>query len=298
MTDTRLDPEMAEALRLNAGLQPFGDRDAMPLAEQRRIFSETRRFWNEPPLSVGGMTESKLQTGIAYRRYTPAGSEPGPLLVYLHGGGWVVGTLDTHDCVARALCRHASFEVCSLDYPLAPETRFEQIVDTIVRSVAELATSEPGRQIALCGDSAGAHLAVFAAARLMSVISDRIVGLVSLYGVLARRNDLPSFAAFGDGIYGLSSKRMELYWSHLNADALADPLALDAPLPPTLVIAAELDVLRDSSYLFAAGLAGRGVTVICETETGMAHAFMGYGRTIRRVAHRAERVGAFLHQLT
>lgn len=297
MTETRLDPEMGEALRLNAALQPPGERDAMPLAEQRRIFSETRRFWNEPPLSVGGMTESKLQTGIAYRRYTPPDMEPGPLLVYLHGGGWIVGTLDTHDCVARALCRHASIEVCSLDYPLAPETRLEQIVDTIVRSVAELASSEPGRQIALCGDSAGAHLAVFAAARLMRVIGDRLVGLVSLYGVLARRNDLPSFAAFGDGIYGLSSKRMELYWSHLNADASADPLALDATLPPTLVVAAELDVLRDSSYLFAAGLAGRGVTVICETETGMTHAFMGYGRTIARVKICAGRVGTFLRQI-
>lgn len=298
MSDTRLDAEMAEALRLNAGLQPPGDRDTMPLADQRRIFSETRRFWNEPPLPVGRVTEGTLQTGIGYRRYIPEGAETGQLLVYLHGGGWVVGTLDTHDCIARNLCRHAGFEVCSLDYPLAPETPFEQIVDVIVRSVTELATLEPGRQIAFCGDSAGAHLAVFAASQLVPTLGERLVGLVSIYGVLARRDDLPSFAAFGDGRYGLSKQRMRLYWSLLDADPMADPLSLDGPLPPTLVIAAELDVLRDSSYLFAAGLAGRGVTVICETETGMTHAFMGYGRTIGRVAHCAERVGAFLRKLT
>lgn len=298
MIDSRLDPEMAEALRLNAGLQPPGDRDAMPLAEQRKVFSETRRFWNEPPLPVGRVSESMLRTGVAYRRYVPADAEPGPLLVYLHGGGWVVGTLDTHDCVARALCRHAALEVCSLDYPLAPETPFEQIVDAITRSVSELAQLEPVQRIALCGDSAGAHLAVFAAARLAGLLGDRLVGLASLYGVLARRDDLPSFAAFGDGRYGLSTQRMRLYWSLLNADGRADPLSLDGPLPPTLVVAAELDVLRDSSHLFAAGLVRRGVSTVCETQAGMAHAFMGYGRTIGRVAQCAGRVGAFLRQLT
>ncbi|MAZ14803.1 MAG: hypothetical protein CL535_00490 [Ahrensia sp.] len=297
MSDARLDPEMAEALRLNAGLQPPGDRDAMPMAEQRRIFSETRVFWNESPLPVGGLAEGRLRTSIAYRRYLPKHAEPGPLLVYLHGGGWVVGTLDTHDCVARNLCRHAGFEVCSLDYPLAPETFFEQIVDAIVRSVADLAMIEPGRRIALCGDSAGAHLAVFAAARLMPELGERLLGLVSVYGVLARRDDLPSFAAFGDGRYGLSSERMRLYWSHLSADSEADPLSLDSELPPTLVVAAELDLLRDSSYLFAAGLVCRGVLTVCETQTGMAHAFMGYGRTIGRVAQCARRVGTFLRQL-
>ena len=291
---TSLAPEMAEALRINADLQPPGERDALPWPEQRRIFEATRRYWNTPPLDVGPVTEGILDCGVACRRYGQQGADA-PLVIYLHGGGWVVGSLDSHDCVARALCLHGRLQVVSLDYPLAPETAFADMISSVIAAVREIATTAPTRRIALVGDSAGAHLAVHAAALLRGEMGERLAGLVSLYGVLARSLETASARAFGDGRFGLSAARMALYWQTLGAEA--DPLALAAPLPPALIIAADCDILRDASKLFVDQRSARGEATEMRIESGMGHAFMGYGKVVSRVAGTAEEVGAYLRGL-
>lgn len=289
---TALDPEMAEALAINAGLQPPGDRDRLPWDQQRQIFEATRRYWNDAPLDVAEVRNDRLFGGMAVRRYS-CGAQGAPKMVYLHGGGWTLGSLDSHDNVSRSLCHHGGLDVVSLDYPLAPETTCNEMVGSIAQAVREIA-HDNAAPIALTGDSAGAHLAILAAGELSGNAPKVLFGLVSIYGALSQA-DLPSMRTFGDGRYGLSAARMALYWQALGVSA--DPAAVDAPLPPALVIAAECDVLRDASLHFADARSARGDTVELVVEPGMAHAFMGYGRHVSRVAKVSEQIGAFLRSL-
>ncbi|MAM76808.1 MAG: hypothetical protein CMO29_23725 [Tistrella sp.] len=287
--------EMAEALAINMKLQPAGDRDRLPVSAQRQIFEETRRYWNEQAIPLESVRELTLPSrhgAIACRAYSDGKGKERPLVAYLHGGGWVVGSLDSHDCLARALCAYGGADIVSIDYPLAPEADLQRMVETIVEIVTALAAE--GRPIVLAGDSAGGHLAVHAAVRLKGRVT--LKGIVSIYGVMAADLSLPSVGAYGDGRYGLNNDRMEHYLRLLGTDRdSADPLHLECGgLPPVMLLAAECDILRDGSYLFAAKLAGEGVFTLSQTAPGMGHAYMGYGRVIGEVEKSAREIGRFI----
>lgn len=298
-----LDPQMADALARTAALQPVGiDRDALPIAEVRAIFEATRRALTDPRPTVGEVGDSVLPSRhgpIPCRTYRGSGDGL-PLIVYLHGGGWVLGSLETHDIVARLLCRETGADVLSVDYPLAPEHAPATMVGAIADAAAAVAAP---RGFVLAGDSAGAHLAVLATLALASRDDARPRGLALYYGVLSRRMDQRSFAEFGDGRHGLGRERMAFYWKMLETRHEGDPATLDpaqrdlSALPPTLVVAAECDVLRDASKDFAARLAGASVPVDFRIARGMAHAFLAYGDSIDEARRTAADLGRFLRTL-
>lgn len=300
-----LDPQMAEALAQNAALQPKGvDRDALPIAEVRRIFEETRRFWNENSEPVAQVWQCRFETSrgpVAGRRYANGGDNNLPLVIYLHGGGWVLGSLESHDCVARVLCRHSGADVLSLDYALAPEHSHTGVIAQILEVASALETGDAG--MVLCGDSAGGHLAVLAAAMAPPGVRQRLRGVASFYGVLSADMNTASFAQFGDGAYGLGKARMAFYWQQLRsryrgAAGGEDPCRCDvSAFPPAWLVAAEFDVLCDATFQFAGHLRAHGRQVQVTAARGMGHAYLGYARLVGQAHRSASDFGDFLRSL-
>ncbi len=224
---------------------------------------------------------------VPVRIYTPEGSGPFPVLVWFHGGGWVVGDLESADGVSRHLTVGSGFVVVSVDYRLAPETKFPGPAEDCYAAtqwVAQNAASinADAGKIAVGGDSAGGNLA--AAVSLMA--RDRgglSVGFQLLvYPVTDRDFSTVSYSQNGDD-YQLTRDGMIWFWDHYlanDADA-ANPYA--APLraqdlgglPPALVITAEYDPLRDEGEAFAHRLEAAGVPTACTRYDGVIHGFFG-----------------------
>ena len=224
---------------------------------------------------------------IPVRIYRPAGSGPFPVLVWFHGGGWVIGDLDTADATARHLTVGAECAVVSVDYRLAPETKFPGAAEDCYAAtqwVAQNSRSIDGdpTKIAVGGDSAGGNLG--AAVSLMA--RDRggppIVFQLLVYPVLARDFSTESYTQNAEG-YQLTRDGMVWYWDHyLSTDTdsshpYAAPLmATDlSNLPPALVITAEFDPLRDEGEAYGPRLQAAGVPAQVTRYDGMIHGFFG-----------------------
>ena len=226
------------------------------------------------------------------RIYTPVGDGPFPVLVWYHGGGWVVGDLDSADATARQLTVGSGCLVVSVDYRLAPETKFPGPAEDCYQAMEWAAANAgslkgDGTKLAVGGDSAGGNLA--AAVSLMS--RDRNGPAVSfqllVYPVTDRDFDTVSYVDNADG-YQLSRDGMVWYWDHYLADDgdAANPYAAPlqagdlSGLPPALVITAEYDPLRDEGEAYADRLAGAGVETTCTRYDGMIHGFFGMAAAV------------------
>ncbi|HEY0734017.1 MAG TPA: alpha/beta hydrolase [Herpetosiphonaceae bacterium] len=241
----------------------------------------------DPVASVVARTISTPDGDIPARIYTPDGAGPFPILVYIHGGGWVLCSLDTHDRECRALCRRAQYVVVSVDYRLAPEHKFPgPIYDCLaalrwVLSSADELNGDPAR-VVLGGDSAGGNLtaAVTLLAREQGL--GPLAGQLLIYPVTQHYSaSLHSYAAYAEG-YGLTRDEMIWFWDHYlqrpeqAGDPLASPLqATDlSGLPRALVLLAELDVLYDEGEQYARRLAAAGVPTEMACYPGTIHGFV------------------------
>lgn len=229
---------------------------------------------------------------IPLRVYTPvalAGEKNIPILVFFHGGGFVVGTMDEFDPFCTFLASGASCIVVSVEYRLAPEHKYPAAVDDAVAAVTWI--GEHAREIhgdatriAVIGDSAGGNLAA-----VVSLISREHGGPAIVYQVLlcpwvdSSSFETDSFGYFGDGLW-LSKAAMCWFRDHYLSsrdeamqEHVSPLLAKDvAGLPPALVITAEYDVLRDQGEAYARRLQDAGVPVVCTRYPGMLHDFIVY----------------------
>lgn len=241
------------------------------------------------PQAVAGVEDRVIRLGdappVAVRIYTPHGTGPFPVLVYYHGGGWVIGDLDTVDVPCRHLANRAGCVVVSVDYRRAPEHKFPAAADDAflaARWVAANAASigaDPAR-IAVGGDSAGGNLAAVVALMARDTGAIRLHYQMLLYPVTHHAFDTPSYTENADG-YFLTRDHMAWFWNHYLADVAdgrhpyASPLLASshADLPPALVVTAEYDPLRDEGEVYAARLAEANVAVDCVRYEGMIHGF-------------------------
>lgn len=233
---------------------------------------------------------------VPVRVYRPEGAEGAT--VYLHGGGWVVGTLDTYDVVARALAVESGTTVVSVAYDLAPELRHPGQVEQCRAVVQAVAERHGGTQVALAGDSAGAHLAVLTA--VTSGVPLRALALV--YPVVAPALDTPSAGENATG-YGLETEGMRWYWDQYlpsaPTDLPVDLLKADLRgLPPTLVLTAGYDPLRDEGLALADALEAAGVPVERLPYDGQVHGFFRMPAAIPTAHGAHAAVGAFLRRHT
>lgn len=238
-----------------------------------------------PVEPVGAVADRTLPGPVHVRVYEPAAVERDRgVLVFFHGGGWVTGSLDSHDGVCRTLAATTPCAVVAVDYRLAPEHRFPAAVEdawTATAWVAEHAASlgaDPAR-IAVGGDSAGGTLAAAVALRAR----DRGLRLslqLLVYPVCDAACDTPSYRDCAEG-YGLTAAAMRWYWQQYlgpdgdPADPEASPLRARelAGAAPALVLTAEHDPLRDEGEAYAARLREAGVPVTLVRYDGLIHGF-------------------------
>lgn len=293
----RLAPEMRAVLerlaQMRAG-QP--DRYGMPFAQARLALEAERRAWgDEGPACDRAWHTVAAPDGraIPVCRYRPPAARPdAPLLVYLHGGGWCVGSTATHDSLLRRLCCSLEAEVWSVDYALAPEAPFPAGLLECDRVLSAAMEQAAGRPVGLAGDSAGANLALAVALLRRDRAMPLPAGLLLYYGVYTDDCSDASMAAFGDGRFGLSLAIHRRYIdAYLSAGVsfgrpyvfARDHDALQG-LPPALVVAAELDILCDQSAAMAAALRAAGNRVQWLQLAGVVHGFLAYGNRLPQVA--------------
>ncbi|WP_162625606.1 alpha/beta hydrolase [Mycolicibacterium llatzerense] len=221
---------------------------------------------------------------LPVRIYRPTQDRgPRPVIVVLHGSGWVIGNLDLVDEPARVLARDTGYVVLAVNYQKAPEHPFpiplQDCVSTVrwVHSHASELGVDPNR-LAVVGDSAGGNLAAATTAELAGT-DVTIAAQALLYPVLDRRMAAPSYADFAHG-FGLDAADMAWFWNHYldvgdGADPRVSPLRANnfGHLPPTFVATASHDVLRDEAEAYARLLLDAGVDVIAQRYPGMIHGF-------------------------
>lgn len=257
-----------------------------------------------------GKVEERLIPGpvgqIPVRIYTPQGSGPFPVLVYFHGGGWVIGDLETHDPTCRALTNAADCMVVSIDYRLAPEHKFPAGPEDCyaatqwVAGHASSINSDPAR-IAVGGDSAGGNLAAVISLMARDHGAPSLVYQLLIYPVTDYAFDTPSYRENADN-YFLTKDSMACFWNYYLRDEAdgQNPYAslLRAQnfhgLPPTLIITAEYDPLRDEGETYAARLREAGVPVVCTRYNGMIHGFFGMPDVIDQAKKAMEEAAAGL----
>jgi acetyl esterase len=276
-----------EAMK-KAGLRPI---EAMTPAEARAQMEETARSRKAEPLPVARIEERMIAGPagpIRLRLYWPEAIGPVPAIAYYHGGGHVIGSLDTHDPIARNLCAGAAALVVSVDYRMGPEDKFPAAVEDCFAALrwlhgnAASLGADPGR-LGVHGDSAGANLAAVMAlmARDPGNPPLRLQSLV--YPVADYTLSSPSYATFAEG-YGLLTRAAMVWFQqhYLRSpedaeDWRASPIkaASLAGVAPAIVVTAECDVLHDDGERYAEALRHAGVAVEYREYPGMIHGFFG-----------------------
>jgi len=266
----RLQPDIQAVLEQLAELN-LPPLESLPVEHVRAYMAETAAAMPPGP-EVGEIVDGMLPGPggeLAYRLYRPATAGPHPVVVYIHGGGWVIGNATSDDPLCRDLCVRTDAVIVSVDYRHAPESRFPAAVDdgfAAVRWVAEHAEELgclPDR-LAVAGWSAGGNIAAVVCQLARDVDGPRISGQALLTPVTDTR-PYPSYEENADG-YGLTAGLMAWFRRHYSADAdpddprLAPLRAADlSGLPPAIVVTAEFDPLRDEGDAYAAALVAAGV---------------------------------------
>ncbi|RZL90879.1 MAG: alpha/beta hydrolase [Variovorax sp.] len=277
------------------GVPPTHTLDAI---DARAFYRERRTATQPEPETVAEVRELSAPGAagpIPLRLYRPAGSGVSdvlPVLVYYHGGGWVIGDLDTHDVLCRALCNGAGCAVVAVDYRLAPEHRFPAAFDDAlaatrwVRQEAASLGVDAGR-LAVGGDSAGGNLAAAVAIAARDAGDLPIAFQLLIYPATDQRRGHPSHTTNGQG-YLLEKATMDYFHDHYIVDARSDldwrasPLLHDdlSKLPPALVLTAGFDPLRDEGLAFADALSAAGSAASCVCFERQIHGFITMGRLL------------------
>ena len=283
-----LDPIIAQMLELGKG-QPA--LETMSVAEARAGMAlrvEAVRPFAPVAVDTQDLSIPTEAGPLPVRLYTPHGTQhPLPTLVWLHGGGWVLGSIETHDTVCRFLSTQGPLLVISVDYRLAPEAKApaqQQDAAAALHWAAANAAAHGGdpARLLVGGDSAGGNLAALAA---LAARADgpALAGQLLVYPV----TDFPAdaHASYAEnGEFGLSREAMEWFWAHWLPDTSA-PDATTAPLraadlsglPPAYVITASHDVLRDEGLAYAGRLHAAGVETVHDHVDGTIHGFFSMG---------------------
>lgn len=301
-----IDPQVQAVLELviKAGRPAY---HTLSPKDARQLYRDTRAGATPTPPEIGAVTNLTAESPagmIPLRMYRPKGVADGtalPALVFFHGGGWVIGDLDTHDVLCRQLTAEAGLVVVAVDYRLAPEARFPAAADDAWAATKWVAANArklgvDATRLAVGGDSAGGNLAAVVALMARDAGAPQIKLQALLYPVVEVGTETRSYADFGDG-YLLTRDGMRWFFDQYLAskDQAADwrvsPLRAKslAGVAPALIVTAGFDPLRDEGEAYAGKLRAAGVRVDYICYGGMIHGFMPMGRLIdtgnRAVSH-------------
>lgn len=276
-----LDPGIASLLELikSSGYPPM--HEGSPETARKAFRAMTVDAVAPADVVQVGSVEELVVAGRPARLYRPEGGGPWPTLVFLHGGGFVIGDLDTHDQSCRRLCRGADTVVLAIDYRLAPEHPFPAAVEDALAAVGwageHLAELGGTGILAVGGDSAGGNLSAIVAQSLPDLVKAQIL----IYPAVDPLGDYQSRTDNAVG-YLLELATMEWFFTHYLSDGLleaddvrASPYVGDlAGVAPALLVTAEFDPLRDEGEAYAAKLVAAGVAVDSVRYDGLVHGFI------------------------
>lgn len=261
----------------------------LTLAQARAMLEDLASTYGPAPEPVDVSFEETIPAPggtMRVRILRPHGSaDASPGIVFFHGGGWVIGSLDTHDAICRSLSRRAQAVVVSVEYRLAPEAPFPAPLDDSYAGL-EWVHANASRlgidstRLMVAGDSAGGNLAAAVAVMARDRRGPALSHQILLYPVTDFEFERPSFVAFGRDHF-LTADDMRWFWSnYVPAELAGDPRAsvlrtVDVTgLPPATILTAECDPLRDQAEAYAERLAEAGVETALRREPGMSHGFI------------------------
>jgi acetyl esterase len=308
-----LDPQVKAVLELVAKAGRPAYHTLSP-KDARQLFIETRPASTPTPPEIGSVKNVVAEgthAPIPLRVYRPAGVPDTtrlPAYVYFHGGGWVIGDVNTHDVVCRQLTAASGASVVSVDYRLAPEHKFPAAADDawaatrwVVAHAAELGLD--GQRLAVGGDSAGGNLAAVVALMARDAGGPAIALQVLIYPVTDVMRETRTYADFADG-YMLTRDSMRWFIAHYlaskadAADWRVSPLRAPSlsGLPPALIVTAGFDPLRDEGEQYAGRLRDAGNMVDYACYGGMVHGFLGMGKLLDTAGRAIAHIGGSLRQ--
>jgi acetyl esterase len=301
-----LDP-IVEAL-INAAAAMNGPAYNELEPDQARALYKLGRTSGEPEAvdRVEDLTLEGAEGPIPARLYAPSSNESLPVVLYYHGGGFVIGDIETHDSLCRALANRSRCAVVSVDYRLAPEHKFPAAVEDAYAALVDVhrrapaLTLDPAR-MAVAGDSAGGNLAAVVAQLARNRQGPTLAFQALLYPVIDFSFETASYRDNAEG-YFLTTAMMRWFWAHYlsseeeGTTPLASPLRAHslAGLPPAIVITAEFDPLRDEGDAYARRLAAEGVAVQHSPYEGQIHSFIHMKEFIPRGNEALDEVAAAL----
>ena len=269
--------------------------DPVDVQQQHRSQAPLRRSkWRPDPDTIPVSAADDVIGGVPVRRYAPLGNpSPATTLVWLHGGGWVFGDIDTADPVARTACDLTGWAVVSVDYRLAPQHPFPAGVDDSIAVTAALL--DLGQRVVIGGDSAGGNLAAVAARHFIG--HDGLAGQVLVYPCIDPSLATPSASEFVDGPFITRAGLEWCYFHYLDGTSPQDPrVDLTGPvpvgLPPAVVLTVGHDPLRDEGIAYARALVNAGVRTRHFHAPDSFHGSFGLSGSLPSAASEAERVWA------
>ena len=290
-----LDPQVEALL---AGMKTMNIPTLVDMAPQEaRVAFAQMAAVSGPPEAISAVDDRTIPgvtRELSVRVYTPSGERPLPAMVFFHGGGWVIGDLETHDALCRSLANSSGNVIVAVDYPLAPENKFPVAVEecyAAAKWVADHArdlAADPAR-IGVGGDSAGGNLAAVVTLLARERGGPPLAYQMLIYPALDMTMAMPSVQENGVG-YFLTSEDMVLFCNQYirvasdKVNQLVSPLL--APdltgLPPAVIVTAEFDPLRDEGEAYGERLRQAGVPVALRRYDGMIHGFLSMGGAIDR----------------
>lgn len=305
-----LDPQLAVLVRVSNALRLDALENLEPAVARARTGRSLRLLAGRrhPDVEVHERTMPGPGGPLTLRIYTPKDiARPAPALLYLHGGGFVIGSLDTHDAPCSLFAALGRCVVLAVDYRLAPEHKFPAAVDDALAGFRWLAdnAAELGldpRRLAVGGDSAGGNLsAVVAQTAVREAWPVRPAFQLLLYPALDMRRQHPSHREFGDG-YMLTTASIDFFLKNYLrtpediTDLRASPLLAGdlSRLPPAYIATAGFDPLRDEGDEYAERLRRAGVPAELARHTGLVHGFLSLGDGIKAAAAALEDAGRAL----
>ena len=281
-----INPAIPPLLEMFAPLMAM-DFNAMSADQMRAIFDQPIPGAVIPMARVAEISIPLEGRTLAARLYVPEGAEAEPALtLFFHGGGWVLGTLATHDSTARALARASHAAVLSIGYRLAPEHRYPAAADDCFEATVWAAANAASlgidaARLAVAGDSAGGNLADAVAIMARDDGGPKLAHQLLIYPVTDANFATRSYTDNGGGNYFLSTAAMQFYWNAYLGGISPDAAPLAAVLrqanlsglPPATVVTAEYDPLRDEGQAYARRLVEAGVVVDAPMAPGMIHGF-------------------------
>ena len=289
----------------------YPDRGQPPTLTERRSDFEAVCAGFAVPYPEGlKIYDTKIANGqrpIAVRWYLPTDSDSKlldttPIVVYFHGGGFVLGGLESHDSILADLAHSTGLTVMAVDYALAPEHRFPAACKDALKSVKSCLSKSAFQQIILAGDSAGAWLAAYVAQHLSQQKRQQLLGQLLVYPLLGGDVTKGTYVTHKDAPLLTTQDIIWFYQQFFGPETTTwpkGPLIETAfgELPPTVIFAAEYDPLHDDGLAYARAITSAGGKAVCRSEKGLVHGYLRGRHTVKRIKESFTQMIAALQHL-